>query len=357
MRSVLPLAAVIGIHMALWVYAEAHIAAGLGVGRGSGIVAGLLVSVWLWLRLQSMLRIARKVKSVPGKRGIFILSPIFLYVFFKIFIGTNSIIIMIIMFLLLTIYLGVLLAIASSKIYSEIPTEAWGHAVSLFRSATILFQVIVLSILSIYDDRIAEGVGVIVAVMLPLALLSAREIQGSIISSITLRKFDLLSDLLIEGRTRTVTTGNLIRMSALLGGLAVTKMTLLPKAVGDNPFEALALYALAYLIGTRVASVYYTSSMLTIVFTLATFISVFLLGSPLYSLLLAGFAMGFVEVSITLLVLMYRPGIVQKANQIVTSWIVIGSIVVGVVSKGLPEYSALAGIIVALMGFIVSRRV
>ncbi len=357
-RGVLQLGALLGIYMAWWIYSEAHVASLLGLSSKEGLIAGLLVSVTVWVRLQGVLRFSR-FRGVGIRRLTIILSPLISYTLFYITIVSSHIAVSLLSFILFTLYIGVILSISSSKIYKEIDPTEWNSSIFIFKSVTILFQILTLIILKFTNMNIYEfnyQVHIILFILIMISVYASKHIYGFIIPETLYKLLDLLNLSLTNPRKVKIITDNDINsFSAILAGLFVLKIIILPEAIKNDPLTTLILYALSYFIGTRFALLYFDNQKLIY---LISIISYFIIISiePVHAIILLGFVIGFIEVSIILLILNYKPRDIVKSNLFQSMWIIVGSIIVGLISEVLPSYTPYSILLVLVSGYLFRDR-
>ena len=351
-----------GIYMALWIYAESHVATLLGAGKTNdlilgGLLLGSIAAMWLWVRLQGSLIALRRFTSVRKRRITLALSSIIIYLLFINIINNDNLLTSVLYFTLMTIYLGMVVAIGASTLYHETDFSEWGRAVSTYKTTTTLFQLLTLIMIKVWSLQDEEFIIQSFAVSFILSMISAYKIHGALFSSISLKTIDNFTNIIshLDTNYTILTHKDLMRIGSMLGSLAVAKMILLPKAISSDPLLALALYSLGYLIGARFAQYLYNMRLITILSI--TPLIVILLGLPYkLTLMFVGVAIGYVEVSSILIILDNRPRVISNANIIITLWVIIGSILVGLTSFNNIKYTALAGLTIAFVGLILGRR-
>ncbi|MCE4605021.1 MAG: hypothetical protein F7C08_00580 [Desulfurococcales archaeon] len=358
-RGVLQLGALLGVYMAWWIYSEAHVASLLGVSRKEGLIAGLLVTITVWVRLQGILRFSKFISGLDIRRIIVIISPFISYILFFITINSKNILISIFSFIIFTLYIGVLLAISSSKIYKETDPSEWKSSILIFKTVMVFFQILTLIFLKIINIDIYKfnnTIYLILSILLTMSIYASRHIYGFIIPETIYKLLELLHLSFINPRkVKLITDNDINRFSSILAGLFVLKIIILPKAIKDDPLITLALYALSYFIGSRVALSYFDNIKLVY---LSSIISYFIIISidPIHAIILLGFMIGFIELSIILLVLNYKPRDIVKTNLFQSIWIIAGSIIVGVTSEFLPNYTPYSILLILISGYVFRNR-
>ncbi|MEB3780340.1 MAG: hypothetical protein GSR85_08955 [Desulfurococcales archaeon] len=342
-----------GIYMALWVYGESRLASQLGIGREAGLLAGMIVSIWILMRLQGIIVASRRVKSVRWRRTVYLLSPLIFYVSLY-FIDWDMLVTSLMGFSIMTIYMGLVTAVSVSTIYHEMDYAEWPHAVSMYRSSTTLVQAASLLLASLWlgEDRI----WILLVIATLSAIASVTLMKGYIISSMSFKVLDNFSDLVAFTRynVRQFSYKTLLKYAGVIGGLASVKLVNLPAATAQNPFNGLITYSLGYLIGARLAINRYEASLAVFLGILAMAYPLLNL-NPLITIAVIGLGLGFTEVSATLYILDTKPRMMLKATIVLTAWTILGALATGITSMAIPRNASLSGLIVALISIILSR--